>query len=207
MLVTCDVSHAEMWPYVTSAAALSESHAATAVLMLSLSRGAAAAAAARHSMHPKDAFILRKAAGLPWMGSPDSPEQKLASVCRRTRKIEQPEVEALKAAHAAFFAALRVSEPRSCHPDAPALAAASRCLPSSRTTSLPLAAAGRRSDRQDERARCMLAAALDPRRRRRGSGRAPSAPVHESNVPTRHWLIYAQVSSSTRWMMRPSARQ
>ena len=69
MLVTCDVSHAEMWPYVTSAAALSESHAATAVLMLSLSRGAAAAAAARHSMHAKD-FILRKAAELPWMGSP-----------------------------------------------------------------------------------------------------------------------------------------
>ena len=49
-----------------------ESHAATAVLMLSLSRGAAVAAAARHSMHPKDAFILRKAAGLPSMGSPDS---------------------------------------------------------------------------------------------------------------------------------------
>ena len=69
MLVTCDVPHVEMWPYVTSAAALSESHAATAVLMLSLSRGAAVAAAARHSMHPKD-FILRKAADLPWMGSP-----------------------------------------------------------------------------------------------------------------------------------------
>ena len=39
----------------------------------------------------------------------------------------------------------------------------------------------------------MLAAALDPRRRRRGSGRAPSAPAHEnhnSTAPT-HWLIYA----------------
>ena len=33
--------------------------------------------------------------------------------------ISLSEVEALKAAHAAFFAALRVSEPRSCHPDAP----------------------------------------------------------------------------------------
>ena len=72
MLVTCDVSQLEMWPYVTSAAALSESHAATAVLMLSLSRGAAAAAA-RHRMHAKDAFISRKAA-LPWMGSPRCPE-------------------------------------------------------------------------------------------------------------------------------------
>ena len=62
MLVTSDVSQLEMWPYVTSAAALSESHAATAVLMLSLSRGAAAAAAARHRMHAKDAFISRKVA-------------------------------------------------------------------------------------------------------------------------------------------------
>jgi hypothetical protein len=34
MSVTPDVSHVEMWPYVTSAAALSESHAATAVLMV-----------------------------------------------------------------------------------------------------------------------------------------------------------------------------
>ena len=83
MLVTCDVSQLEMWPYVTSAAALSESHAATAVLMLSLSRGAAAAAAARHRMHAKDAFISRKAAGLPWMGSPGRIRgTEVASVCR-----------------------------------------------------------------------------------------------------------------------------
>ena len=34
MSVTPDVSHVEMWPYVVSAAALSESHAATAVLMV-----------------------------------------------------------------------------------------------------------------------------------------------------------------------------
>ena len=34
MLVTPDVSHVEMWPYVASAALASESHAATAVLML-----------------------------------------------------------------------------------------------------------------------------------------------------------------------------
>jgi len=31
MSVTPEVCHVEMWPYVTSAAALSESHAATAV--------------------------------------------------------------------------------------------------------------------------------------------------------------------------------
>ena len=37
MLVTPDVSHVEMWPYVNSAAALSASHALTAVLMLLLS--------------------------------------------------------------------------------------------------------------------------------------------------------------------------
>ena len=34
MSVTAPVSHVEMWPYVASAAALSESHAATAVVML-----------------------------------------------------------------------------------------------------------------------------------------------------------------------------
>ena len=34
MSVTPPVAHVEMWPYVTSAAALSESHASTAVLML-----------------------------------------------------------------------------------------------------------------------------------------------------------------------------
>ena len=34
MSVTPDVSHVEMWPYVASAAALSESHAATAVLIV-----------------------------------------------------------------------------------------------------------------------------------------------------------------------------
>ena len=34
MSVTAPVSHVEMWPYVASADALSESHAATAVLML-----------------------------------------------------------------------------------------------------------------------------------------------------------------------------
>ena len=37
MSVTSDVSHVEMWPYVASADALFESHAATAVLMLLLS--------------------------------------------------------------------------------------------------------------------------------------------------------------------------
>ena len=34
MSVTPQVFHVEMWPYVASAAALSESHALTAVLML-----------------------------------------------------------------------------------------------------------------------------------------------------------------------------
>ena len=34
MSVTPDVSHVEMWPYVASAVAASEVHAATAVLML-----------------------------------------------------------------------------------------------------------------------------------------------------------------------------
>ena len=34
MSVTADVSHVEMWPYAASAAAASESHAATAVLIL-----------------------------------------------------------------------------------------------------------------------------------------------------------------------------
>ena len=34
MFVTLPVSHVEMWPYVASAAALSESHSATAVLMV-----------------------------------------------------------------------------------------------------------------------------------------------------------------------------
>ena len=81
MLVTSDVSHAEMWPYVASAAAASASQASTAVLRLSLSSAeprrrrpassVAATAAARHRMHAKDAFISRKAAALPW-GSPGS---------------------------------------------------------------------------------------------------------------------------------------
>jgi hypothetical protein len=39
MSVTPSVSHVEIWPYAASAAALSESHASTAVLMLSLSSG------------------------------------------------------------------------------------------------------------------------------------------------------------------------
>ena len=34
MSMTPDVSHVEMWPYVTSAAVASEIYAATAVLML-----------------------------------------------------------------------------------------------------------------------------------------------------------------------------
>ena len=37
MSVTPEVSHVEMWPYVASAAALSESHAATAVRMVASS--------------------------------------------------------------------------------------------------------------------------------------------------------------------------
>ena len=44
MFFTPDVSHVEMWPYVASAAALSESHAETAVLMV-LSSGAKPATA------------------------------------------------------------------------------------------------------------------------------------------------------------------
>ena len=51
MLVTPDVSHVEMWPYAASAAALSESHAATAVLMLSLSSAMPATASNKLKTH------------------------------------------------------------------------------------------------------------------------------------------------------------
>ena len=37
MRVTSDVSHVEMWPYISSADALSETHAATAVRMVASS--------------------------------------------------------------------------------------------------------------------------------------------------------------------------
>ena len=51
MSVTPEVSHVEMWPYVASAAALSESQRATAVLMLSLSSALPATAGNRLATH------------------------------------------------------------------------------------------------------------------------------------------------------------
>ena len=51
MSVTPPVSHVEMWPYSASAAALSESQRATAVLMLSLSSALPATAGNRLATH------------------------------------------------------------------------------------------------------------------------------------------------------------
>ena len=51
MSVTPDVSHVEMWPYAASAAALSESQRATAVLMLSLSSALPATAGTKLATH------------------------------------------------------------------------------------------------------------------------------------------------------------
>ena len=51
MSVTRDVSHVEMWPYAASAAALSESQRATAVLMLSLSSALPATAGTKLTAH------------------------------------------------------------------------------------------------------------------------------------------------------------
>ena len=51
MDVTPDVSHVEMWPYAASAAALSESQRATAVLMLSLSSALPATAGTKLATH------------------------------------------------------------------------------------------------------------------------------------------------------------
>ena len=51
MLVTPDVSQVEIWPYAASAAALSESQRATAVLMLSLSSALPAAASNKLKTH------------------------------------------------------------------------------------------------------------------------------------------------------------
>ena len=51
MSVTPPVSHVEMWPYAASAAALSESQRATAVLMLSLSSALPATAGTKLATH------------------------------------------------------------------------------------------------------------------------------------------------------------
>ena len=51
MSVTPDVSHVEMWPYIASAAALSESHAATAVLMVLSSSALPATASNKLATH------------------------------------------------------------------------------------------------------------------------------------------------------------
>ena len=51
MSVTPPVSHVEMWPYAASAAALSESHAATAVLMVLSSSALPATAGNRLATH------------------------------------------------------------------------------------------------------------------------------------------------------------
>ena len=71
MDVTSDVSHVEMWPYVASADALSESHAETAVLMVLSSMtelrrrtglGSAHGAAAKRAITIHMPFILLGAA-------------------------------------------------------------------------------------------------------------------------------------------------
>ena len=51
MSVTAPVSHVEMWPYAASAAALSESQRATAVLMLSVSSALPATASTKLATH------------------------------------------------------------------------------------------------------------------------------------------------------------
>jgi len=51
MSVTPDVSHVEMWPYAASAAALSESHASTAVLIVVSSSALPAAASNKLKTH------------------------------------------------------------------------------------------------------------------------------------------------------------
>ena len=51
MSVTPPVSHVEMWPYAASAAALSESHAATAVLIVVSSSAVPATASNKLKTH------------------------------------------------------------------------------------------------------------------------------------------------------------
>ena len=63
MSVTPDVSHVEMWPYAASAAALSESQRATAVLMLSLSSATPATAGTKLATHRSAAYPIVVAQG------------------------------------------------------------------------------------------------------------------------------------------------
>ena len=65
MSVTPDVSHVEMWPYAASAAALSESQRATAVLMLSLSSALPATAGTKLTAHRSAADRIIVAQGSP----------------------------------------------------------------------------------------------------------------------------------------------
>ena len=66
MDVTPDVSHVEMWPYAASAAALSESQRATAVLMLSLSSALPATAGTKLATHRSAASPIVVAQGQPY---------------------------------------------------------------------------------------------------------------------------------------------
>ena len=66
MSVTPDVSHVEIWPYAASAAALSESQRATAVLMLSLSSALPATAGTKLATHRSAAGLIIVAQGQPY---------------------------------------------------------------------------------------------------------------------------------------------
>jgi hypothetical protein len=63
MFVTPDVSHVEMWPYVASAAALSESHSLRAALMLLSSSAMPARASNRLAAHKNAANRIIDAQG------------------------------------------------------------------------------------------------------------------------------------------------
>ena len=66
MFVTPDVSHVEMWPYVASAAALSESHSLRAALMLLSSSAMPARASNRLAAHRSAASLIIVAQGQPY---------------------------------------------------------------------------------------------------------------------------------------------
>ena len=69
MSVTPPVSQVEMWPYAASAAALSESQRATAVLMLSLSSALPATAGTKLATHRSAAGFIVVAQGQPYHGA------------------------------------------------------------------------------------------------------------------------------------------
>ena len=78
MDVTPDVSHVEMWPYAASAAALSESQRATAVLMLSLSSALPATAGTKLATHRSAAGPIIVAQGQPYHAAAAARARKAA---------------------------------------------------------------------------------------------------------------------------------